>query len=154
MGRRSTGALHMARIAGAPAGQRNIGMGPQDAGAGARRSSRRGARAEFSIRHEVDPVGRLAALRAFPWQSRCVRPVADTDAMRRGDCAGCGPPRMGEERAQATLEYALTIVALLAFVVGLACLWRAGERGVFVEAAERAASHQMDGLGVLDIALF
>ncbi len=154
MGRRSTRALRMARFAGAPAGRRNIGMGPQGAGAGTRRSSRRGARTACPTRHEVNLGGRLAALRAFPWRSRCVRPVADTDAMRRGDCAGCGPPRMGEERAQATLEYALTIVALLALVVGLACLWRAGERGVFVEAAERAASHQMDGLGALDIALF
>ena len=35
----------------------------------------------------------------------------------------------GRSGAQATLEYALTIVALLALVVGLACLWRAGGAG-------------------------
>lgn len=33
-----------------------------------------------------------------------------------------------EERAQATLEYALTLFALMALISGVALLWRAGSR--------------------------
>ena len=59
-----------------------------------------------------------------------------------------------EPAAQATLEYALTIFALLAVVVGIAALWRAGEEGALVELVEEAASHALSGLGALDIALY
>lgn len=59
-----------------------------------------------------------------------------------------------EERAQATLEYALVLVALVALIVGLAAIWRAGEDGVFGRLAERAASHGLDGFGALDIVLY
>ncbi len=59
-----------------------------------------------------------------------------------------------EERAQATLEYALTLFALMALISGVALLWRAGEQGVLARLVEDACSHALDGLGVLDIALF
>ena len=60
----------------------------------------------------------------------------------------------GELAAQATLEYALTVFALLAVVMGIAALWRAGEEGALVELVEDAASHALSGLGALDIALY
>lgn len=63
-------------------------------------------------------------------------------------------PRLSEDAAQGTLEYALTVVALLAIVLALGALWRAGEDGTFVRLAERAASHGLGGTGLLDIALF
>ena len=59
-----------------------------------------------------------------------------------------------EERAQATLEYALTLFALMALISGIALLWRAGEQGALARLVEEACSHGLDGLGVLDIALF
>ncbi len=59
-----------------------------------------------------------------------------------------------EERAQSTLEYALTLFALMALISGIALLWRAGEQGVLARLVEDACSHGLDGLGVLDIALF
>ena len=59
-----------------------------------------------------------------------------------------------EERAQATLEYALTVAALMAVVAGLALLWRAGESGVLARLVEDACSHALDGTGLVDIALF
>ena len=59
-----------------------------------------------------------------------------------------------EPAAQATLEYALTVFALLAVVVGIAALWRAGEEGALVELVEDAVSHALSGLGALDIALY
>ena len=59
-----------------------------------------------------------------------------------------------EERAQTTLEYALTIVALLAIVVTLGLLWRAGEEGALVRFAEEAASHAVSAGGAVDIALY
>lgn len=77
------------------------------------------------------------------------------DMMRR-----CGRrlARMREaafgDRAQATLEYALTVAALMAVVVALALLWRAGETGVLARLVEDACSHVLDGMGLLDIALY
>ncbi len=59
-----------------------------------------------------------------------------------------------DERAQATLEYALTIAALMAVVVALALLWRAGETGALAQLVEDACSHVLDGMGLLDIALY
>lgn len=59
-----------------------------------------------------------------------------------------------EELAQATLEYALTIFALLALVAGLAVVWRAAEAGLFTALIEDSASHAIDGTGVVDIALY
>ena len=61
---------------------------------------------------------------------------------------------MREVRAQGTVEYALTLVALMAMVSALALLWRAGEDGVFARLAEEAASHALGGTGPIDIALF
>ena len=59
-----------------------------------------------------------------------------------------------EELAQATIEYALTIFALLALVAGLAVVWRAAEAGLFTALIEDGASHAIDGTGVVDIALY
>lgn len=59
-----------------------------------------------------------------------------------------------EESAQATLEYALVVAAFMAMVSALALLWRAGADGVLARLVEDAASHALDGLGVLDIVLY
>lgn len=56
--------------------------------------------------------------------------------------------------AQATLEYAITFAALLAMVIALGALWRAGERGALSALVEQAASHALGATGALDIALF
>lgn len=73
-------------------------------------------------------------------------------------CAWSRPRReavpLREERAQATLEYALTLAALLAIVVTLGLLWRAGEEGTLVRFAEEAASHAVSAGGAVDIALY
>lgn len=61
---------------------------------------------------------------------------------------------MREVAAQGTVEYALTMFALLSLVVGIAALWRAGEEGALVELVEDAASHVLSGTGALDIALY
>lgn len=60
----------------------------------------------------------------------------------------------GEEAAQGTLEYALTIMALMAIVGALALLWRAGEDGTLSALVEQAASHGFEGTGILDIILY
>lgn len=65
-----------------------------------------------------------------------------------------GSRLLSEDRAQGTLEYALTVVAFLAMVVVLAALVRAGGEGAFVQQAEESASHALDGWGLLDIALY
>ncbi len=59
-----------------------------------------------------------------------------------------------ERAAQGTLEYAVVTIALLAMVCALALLWRAGAAGALVGLAEDAASHVLDGLGALDVALY
>lgn len=82
--------------------------------------------------------------------------VAATGGARARRVPGSGALEAlwGEERAQGTVEYAMVTVALLAIVVALALLWRAGEEGVLVGLAQDAASHQLDGTGALDIALY
>ena len=60
----------------------------------------------------------------------------------------------GEEAAQGTLEYALTIMALMAILGALALLWRAGEDGTLSALVEQAASHGFEGTGILDIILY
>ncbi len=60
----------------------------------------------------------------------------------------------GEEAAQGTVEYALTVFAVLALIAGMAALWRVAERGRFVDAAVEAASHGLEGDGYVDIALY
>lgn len=62
--------------------------------------------------------------------------------------------RAREETAQGTVEYALTISALMAITLALALLFRAGEEGVFAGLVEQASSHGFEGLGILDISLF
>lgn len=61
---------------------------------------------------------------------------------------------LGSERAQSTLEYALVLLAFLGLLAGLAALWHAGAAGVFADAIEEGASHALDGLGLLDVALY
>lgn len=60
----------------------------------------------------------------------------------------------GETCAQGTLEYALTVFALLSVVSALALLWRAGENGTLARLVESAASHGFDPTGLIDIALY
>lgn len=59
-----------------------------------------------------------------------------------------------DERAQGTIEYALTVIALLAVIVGLAALWRASVEGVFGDLVRDAASHVLEGTGFIDISLY
>ncbi|MDJ1121797.1 hypothetical protein QJ043_06915 [Olsenella sp. YH-ols2217] len=46
-----------------------------------------------------------------------------------------------EDRGQATVEQAVVLFALLALVVALGAVWRAGTSGTFARLAEAAASH-------------
>lgn len=62
-----------------------------------------------------------------------------------------------DERGQSSVEYALVFFALLAIVVALAALWRAGSRGALVQRAAESASHALgqDGIGGMqDILLY
>lgn len=59
-----------------------------------------------------------------------------------------------EKAAQGTVEYALTMFALLSLVLGMAALWRAAERGQLADVAVEAASHGLEGDGYVDIALY
>lgn len=61
---------------------------------------------------------------------------------------------MGEECAQGTVEYALTVFAFLAMAVAFAAVWRAAGDGAFARLAEAAASHALDAAGAIDISLF
>lgn len=101
------------------------------------------------------------------------RPVGDYPGMQRGvraaDASAC-PTEVGggacgrraksyadlirEQRAQGTVEYAITMVAMLSLVLGCAAVWRAGERGVFTQRAAEAASQALDAGGAVDIALY
>lgn len=72
---------------------------------------------------------------------------------RRGVLPGAARA-LGSERAQSTLEYALVLLAFLGLLAGLAALWHAGAAGVFADAIEKGASHALDGLGLLDVALY
>lgn len=74
--------------------------------------------------------------------------------MRGVRCVGRVAVSPREERAQGTLEYALTVLAFMAIVIALAALWRASADGVLAAAVERAASHALNGFGALDIALY
>lgn len=65
-----------------------------------------------------------------------------------------GLRELGERDAQGTLEYALTMVALLAVVVACAALWRAGQDGAFARLVEAAASHTLGAAGAVDISLY
>ena len=57
-----------------------------------------------------------------------------------------------EKAAQGTVEYALTVFALLALILGMAALWRVAERGWLADA--KAASHGLEGDGYVDISLY
>ena len=59
-----------------------------------------------------------------------------------------------EQCGQATLEYALTLATLMAFIAALALLWYAGETGVLARLIEDASSHAFDADGILDIVLY
>lgn len=59
-----------------------------------------------------------------------------------------------ERGAQGTLEYALTVLALLALIMALAAIWRVGEEGGFAALVEQAASHGFDLTGAIDIILY
>ena len=78
---------------------------------------------------------------------------AAADVLRRAR-GGAAHIRAREETAQGTVEYALTISALMAIALALALLFHAGEEGVFAGLVEQASSHGFEGLGILDISLF
>lgn len=59
-----------------------------------------------------------------------------------------------EERAQATLEYAITVMAVLSIVVACAAVWRAGSEGVFARLIQDALSHTFSPTGAIDISLY
>lgn len=97
------------------------------------------------------------------------RPAGDYPGMRAADASACPTEVRGgvcgrraksyadlirEQRAQGTVEYAITMVAMLSLVLGCAAVWRAGERGVFTQRAVKAASHALDAGGAVDIALY
>lgn len=82
-------------------------------------------------------------------RSRCLRRGTRRQGTRRR-----GAWIVRESAAQSTLEYALTVFALMAIVSCLALLWRAGESGALARLVEGACSHALDGLGFIDIALF
>lgn len=88
------------------------------------------------------------------------RPIGARDFWgRRGGAYANGRAarawRVARERtAQGTLEYALTVVALLAMVVACAAIWRAAVDGTFAGIVQQAASHLLDGDGFIDISLY
>ena len=57
-----------------------------------------------------------------------------------------------EESAQGTVEYAIVTVALLSIVLAIAGLWRAGADGRLAALVERAASHGVASMPVIDAA--
>jgi len=61
-------------------------------------------------------------------------------------------------RGQASVEYALVILAFAWILVSLGILWHAGHDGALLDRAVRSSSHQMggeDALGSLrDVALY
>lgn len=61
---------------------------------------------------------------------------------------------LDERCAQGTLEYALTVAALLSIMLACAALWRASADGALAQAVQEAASHVLAGTGPLDIALY
>ncbi len=58
-----------------------------------------------------------------------------------------------EEGGQASVEYALVLVASLAMLAALAALWRKGGEGTLVDGAIAAASHLVEGT-LQDVLLF
>lgn len=59
-----------------------------------------------------------------------------------------------EDRAQATVEYAVVFAALLSIIIACATVWHAGTEGVFAEIAQEAASHTLAAAGAIDISLY
>lgn len=77
------------------------------------------------------------------------------DEMARSSCEAKHCKKvLCETSAQATLEYALTVFALLAIVLALGLLWRAGQDGTLATLVEAAASHGFDAGGLIDISLY
>lgn len=55
-----------------------------------------------------------------------------------------------EESAQSTVEYAIVTLALLSIVLAIAGLWRAGTDGRLAALVERAASHGIAPMSIID----
>lgn len=49
-----------------------------------------------------------------------------------------------ESQGQASVEYALVLVAFLSMVAAFACIWHAGKEGRLLRQATEAASHQLE----------
>ena len=71
---------------------------------------------------------------------------------RLGDAGHDG--RFGTSEAQGTVEYAIVTSVLLVMVLACAAIWRAGENGIWANAAQEGASHGGDTRGALDVALY
>lgn len=87
----------------------------------------------------------LSGLRRLSLDGRARRPGGNA----RGKHAS-----FKEDSAQATLEYALVLVAFMAMVIGFAAVWRASSDGSFAHLVQQAASHALDAEGAVDIALY
>lgn len=70
------------------------------------------------------------------------------------DADGAWRQCVREDRAQGTVEYAITVVALLALVAACAAFWRTAQDGTFARLAQSAASHVLGGAGAIDISLY
>lgn len=57
------------------------------------------------------------------------------------------------KRGQATVEFALVVAVLAAVIAGLFLLMQLADRGAFVDAAERSASHIVGTGGLIGDAL-
>lgn len=81
-------------------------------------------------------------------------------ARRKAGCTARGrvPRTLHDERGQATVEFALVMIAILPIMLALALLWRAAQQGRLVQLAHDNASHSVEagrGMdGVQDISLY
>ena len=68
------------------------------------------------------------------------------------------PRVLRDDHGQATVEFALVMIAVLPIVLALALLWRAAQQGRLVQLAHDNASHSVEagrGMdGVQDISLY
>lgn len=109
-------------------------------------------RAAVRLMREADTHG--ASGRAEVNISRGSGRVRGSGRGSRGSQAKSYADLVRERRAQGTVEYAITMVAVLSLVLGCAAIWRAGESGVFTRVASEAASHRLDADGAVDVALY
>lgn len=89
----------------------------------------------------------------------CAKALARISLSRVGTQSGLVKQahRTGDERGQASAEYALVLFGILAVFVACSVLWQALNEGLFVENAAAGASHHMQGASVgapVDVLLY